>query len=122
MDTPGTLCLTVCCTEKRTASRTYLRYLVAAREIPVGEIVERGPLLDAGLDLDVWEQRHDILAALRALPERQRQVLAWTHDGFTPDQIATELGLTAAAVRASLYKGRRALAAQLARPGSEVSP
>ncbi|WP_331767827.1 sigma factor-like helix-turn-helix DNA-binding protein [Embleya sp. NBC_00896] len=48
-----------------------------------------------------------------ATPPRQRQVLAWTLAGFTPSEIAQELGLTSDAVRANLMKGRRRAALYL---------
>jgi DNA-directed RNA polymerase specialized sigma24 family protein len=39
--------------------------------------------------------------------------MAWSLDGYTPAEIATELQITAEAVRASLMKARRALAEYL---------
>ncbi|MBT2225658.1 hypothetical protein KLK06_07315 [Nonomuraea sp. NEAU-A123] len=45
---------------------------------------------------------------LRGLPHRQRQVLAWTFSGYTPAEIADQLGMTPNAVSASLKKARRA--------------
>jgi RNA polymerase sigma factor (sigma-70 family) len=62
-------------------------------------------------DIRVLEQRYDVLRLLDKLPSRQRQVLAWTYEGYTPAEIAEELQLTPEAVRANLYKARRAAAA-----------
>ena len=45
--------------------------------------------------------------------------MAWTLDGYTPAQIANELGITAEAVRSSLKKARRTLAAYLRTEGDE---
>lgn len=64
-----------------------------------------------------WEQRHEVLRVLDLLPLRQRQVMAWTLDGYPPAQIADELGITAEAVRSSLRKARRTLAAYLRAEG-----
>ncbi|MFD5708634.1 sigma factor-like helix-turn-helix DNA-binding protein [Bacillus subtilis] len=57
-----------------------------------------------------FEARHDLLPLLRDLPSRQCQVLAWPLSGFTPYDIAEQLGMSDDAVRASLYKARRAVA------------
>jgi RNA polymerase sigma-70 factor (ECF subfamily) len=54
-----------------------------------------------------------VLQVLRLLPYRQRQVMAWTYDGYTPAEIATFLNLDAGAVRASLHKARETLKRQL---------
>jgi RNA polymerase sigma-70 factor (ECF subfamily) len=62
-------------------------------------------------DVTAWEERHDVLLALETLPPRQRQVLAWTLADYTPTEIADELKMSPEAVRASLLKARRALAA-----------
>jgi DNA-directed RNA polymerase specialized sigma24 family protein len=39
--------------------------------------------------------------------------MAWTVSGYTPVEIAKELGLTSDAVRATLMKARRALTGRL---------
>jgi DNA-directed RNA polymerase specialized sigma24 family protein len=56
---------------------------------------------------------------MRLLPPRQRQVLAWTFDGFKPSEIAAELGLKPEVVRANLKKARHAIVAHLDRAGEE---
>ena len=50
-----------------------------------------------------------VLEALRLLPYRQRQVMAWAYDGYTPAEIATFLNLDSGTVRASLHKARETL-------------
>jgi RNA polymerase sigma factor (sigma-70 family) len=50
-----------------------------------------------------------VLGLLRLLPPRQRQVMAWVYDGYTPAEIATFLGLDPGTVRASLHKAREML-------------
>jgi len=64
----------------------------------------------------VWEEQNTIIRLLAQLPPRQRQVLAWTYDGFTPDEIARELQISDGAVRASLHSARRTLAQILKAP------
>jgi RNA polymerase sigma factor (sigma-70 family) len=71
------------------------------------------PRLLTADNIRAFEQHHDVLRLLDTLPPRQRQILAWTYDGYTPTQIAEELQLTPETVRANLYKARRAAAAYL---------
>jgi RNA polymerase sigma factor (sigma-70 family) len=101
---------------RRVSSRMLARRVVATEE-PVDQIGERTALLPASTDVTAWEQRHDVLHALTHLPLRQRQVMAWTLDGYRPSEIAEELRITPEAVRSSLKKARRALAAYLAESG-----
>ncbi|MFD0899244.1 sigma-70 family RNA polymerase sigma factor [Actinomadura sediminis] len=54
-------------------------------------------------------ERDVVLAALRTLPPRQREVMAWTIDGFKPEQIALELRTTPENVRKSLQRARERL-------------
>jgi RNA polymerase sigma factor (sigma-70 family) len=74
------------------------------------EITEGTLLLPASVDAANWEEHHEILRLLNMLPPRQRQVVAWTFDGYSPAEIANELRITPEAVRASLFKARRTLA------------
>jgi RNA polymerase sigma factor (sigma-70 family) len=50
-----------------------------------------------------------VLAALQALPPRQRQVMAWIIDGFGAAEIARELGVSPESVRQSHAKARKNL-------------
>jgi RNA polymerase sigma factor (sigma-70 family) len=97
---------------RRVASRMWARRVARVAEEPFAEIPEHLSLLVV-TDLGAWEQRHDVLRVLDQLPARQRQVLAWILDGYNPTEIAIELQMTAEAVRASLAKARRAVAAYL---------
>ncbi|HET8661442.1 MAG TPA: sigma-70 family RNA polymerase sigma factor [Micromonosporaceae bacterium] len=94
---------------RRVASRMWARRISTVVEDRVADVPEPNPLL-AVTDVTVWEQRHDVLRILDELPPRQRQVLAWTLDGYTPAEIADELKIAPEAVRSSLLKARRALA------------
>lgn len=95
---------------RRVGTRTWVRRIAEVVEDPVPEMPERTTALLRITDVAAWEQHHDVLRMLDRLPARQRQVLAWTVDGYTPAEIAAELQMTPEAVRASLLKARRALA------------
>jgi RNA polymerase sigma-70 factor (ECF subfamily) len=95
---------------RRVAARMWARRIADVAEDPVADVPEQATSLLAITDVAAWEQRHDVLHVLDALPPRQRQVLAWTVDGYTPAEIAGELKMSPDAVRASLLKARRALA------------
>jgi RNA polymerase sigma-70 factor (ECF subfamily) len=97
---------------RRVASRLWARQVARIAEDPVADVPERPSLLGVP-DVVTWEQRHDVLQVLDRLPTRQRQVLAWTLDGYSSTEIAVELRMTAEAVRSSLAKARRALAGSL---------
>ncbi|WP_333767739.1 RNA polymerase sigma factor [Streptomyces sp. IBSBF 2435] len=93
----------------KVASRALVRRIASCEE-PVEQVPEPTSLLADPDAIAAWEARHDLLPLLRSLPPRQRQVLAWTLSGFTPGDIAEQLGMNDDAVRASLYKARRAVA------------
>jgi RNA polymerase sigma factor (sigma-70 family) len=96
----------------RVASRA-LGHRIYRVEAPVASPPERSPLW-GGDEADLTALRTDILDAMASLPPRQRQVLAWSFYEYQPAEIADELGIDVDAVRASLYKARRAI-------GREVS-
>src|SRR5262245_17963896 len=98
---------------RRVASRIWARRCARIVEDPVADLPESVGVLWGTTDIAVWEQRHEVLRILDLLPPRQRQVLAWTLDGFPPIEIAAELQMTPEAVRASLLKARRRLARYL---------
>ncbi|MEW2553666.1 RNA polymerase sigma factor [Streptomyces zhihengii] len=95
------------------ASRKLVRSIASCEEQPVEQVPEPTSLLANPDAIVTWEARHDLLPLLRSLPPRQRQVLAWALSGFTPGDIAEQLGMSDEAVRASLYKARRAVAAAI---------
>lgn len=102
---------------RRVASRLWARKVAQAVEAPAADIPERPSSL-AITEVEAWEQRHEVLRILDRLPARQRQVLAWNLDGYTPAEIAAELRMTPEAVRGSLAKARRAVATYLRETGS----
>ncbi|MFG2961580.1 RNA polymerase sigma factor [Streptomyces sp. NPDC048291] len=96
----------------RAVSRALARRIASVENL-VEQVPEPTSLVPQSDAVTEWETGHDILPVLRRLPPRQRQVLAWTLYGFTPTDIAEQLGLSADAVRANLKKARRAAAAHL---------
>ncbi|MFD7973681.1 RNA polymerase sigma factor [Streptomyces clavifer] len=105
----------------RVASRELIRYIARTEADDLCEDVpEASSLLPSPSAAAEWEQQQDLLRLLADLPPRQRQIMAWKYDGHTPAEIAEELGISPIAVRASLLKSRRALAALMAqREGGE---
>ena len=97
---------------RRVASRAFIREMSRAEE-PADEMPELGVLIRHEEVTD-WEERHEVLRLMRLLPPRQRQVLAWSFDGFKPAEIAAELSLSAETVRSNLKKARSAIAIHLA--------
>jgi RNA polymerase sigma-70 factor (ECF subfamily) len=93
---------------RRVASRALIRQVTNVREVPSDRLDGR-PLLRPSVPITEWEDRHEILRVIDLLPFRQRQVMAWSLDEYTPAQIADELKITPEAVRASLRKARAAV-------------
>lgn len=104
------------------ASREYCRRIAECRDESVAQIPHG--LLDAYL-ADVGEagllgkEQALVLATLRLLPYRQRQVMAWVYDGYTPAEIAKFLGLDPGTVRVSLHKARETLKRHLESEGGQ---
>jgi RNA polymerase sigma factor (sigma-70 family) len=111
-----------------TAPRAYV-YKVAGRaflrqtldELPVGDVPEPTSVLPRPGEAEAWLQTQLIITVLRALPPRQRQVLALTIDGWPPADISTLLDLTPEAVRSNLMKARRS-ASEHRRTAEEGTP
>jgi RNA polymerase sigma factor (sigma-70 family) len=106
---------------RKVASREFIRRRVSDREDSTDQVPEpttgllRDPTASAAED---QEEVREVQRRLATLPARQRQVLAWTYDGYSPAEIADQLStltqtVTAEAVRSSLKLARRALTQQL---------
>ncbi|MEU1507916.1 sigma-70 family RNA polymerase sigma factor [Kitasatospora sp. NPDC005748] len=98
---------------RRVASRELVRAFSQVEESIDELALEPTSLLPSPGAAAEWEQQQEILQLLHGLPSRQRQVLAWTLDGYTPTEIAAELGLNAAAVRVSLLKARKSVSSRM---------
>jgi RNA polymerase sigma-70 factor (ECF subfamily) len=88
------------------AGRALVRRAMDTPELPAGEVPEPSSVLPRPGEAEHWLQQQQVLSVLRALPPRQRQVLALTLDGWTPAEIAEMLGIDPAAVRSNLKKAR----------------
>lgn len=101
---------------RRVAQRAYYRR--AAREIPVESPPDRpGPLPTASA-AELHDEARAVHTALACLPPKQRQVMAWSIDGYSPAEIAAELAADPAAVRQNLAKARKNLKRRLGLAGS----
>lgn len=98
----------------RVASRAWARKHFSIKEDLTADQPEPSPVL-CTTEIEHWELEYDAVRAISALPSRQRQVMAWTLYGFTPNEIAQELGMSNDAVRSNLHKARRALSTRLSR-------
>ena len=94
------------------AGRLYYRYLVT-QEISVEDVPDRQGPLSAASAFELHDEARWVLAALADLAPKQRQVMAWTIDGFSPAEIARELDVDPATIRQSLAKARKHLKKQL---------
>jgi RNA polymerase sigma factor (sigma-70 family) len=97
---------------RRVAGRLYYRHLVT-QETSVEDVPDRQGPLSAASVVELRDEARRVLAALADLPPKQRQVMAWTIDGFSPVEIARELDVDPATVRQSLAKARKNLKQQL---------
>jgi RNA polymerase sigma factor (sigma-70 family) len=102
----------------RVAQREALaRYEAVRREVLVDVVPDRPDQLSAALAAELRAEQQQVVAHLRALPLRQRQVMTWTLAGFGDAEIAEALGLSADAVKQSRYYARRNLAKRLGLAG-----
>lgn len=109
------------------ATREFIRRRVNDREDPSELTPEPVTALLRDPTADATEGHADeaqIRQLLQQLPSRQRQVLAWTYDGYPPTEIAQQLStpdnpVTPEAVRASLKLARRTLSHLLGPQGEQ---
>jgi RNA polymerase sigma-70 factor (ECF subfamily) len=94
-------------------------YNTEQRQRPHETLPESDRLLtdDAASEI---EARNVFLALVRRLPPEQREVMAWTYDGYRPTEIAAELGKPATNIRSLLREARRTLRSY--RPAIEETP
>jgi RNA polymerase sigma factor (sigma-70 family) len=101
---------------RRVAERGYYRR--GSRETLVEVPPERPGVLPTASAVELRDEARTVLAALATLPPKQRQVMAWCIDGYTPAEIAREMGADPAAVRQNLAKARKNLKQVLGMTGS----
>jgi RNA polymerase sigma factor (sigma-70 family) len=87
------------------AQRAYWRHVYQAERHK--ELTDAVPLYRDVIDQS--EAERAIFEALAALPERQRQVMAWKLDGYQTAEIAAHLDMTPEAVRKTVERARKAL-------------
>ena len=98
----------------KVAVREACRVQAGGREIPAGDALpDTGAAPDTGDLVVLNEEEERVRAALAALPVRQRQVMVLTIAGFSPAEIAGELGCAPASVRQNQVRARDRLARQL---------
>jgi RNA polymerase sigma factor (sigma-70 family) len=94
------------------ASRKWWRWARREHmEVPQDELSESSTLLSPEQSAEI-EHQHAFLKMVRELPQAQRQVMAWTYDGYFPTEIAALLGKDPATVRSLLRTAREALKKQ----------
>jgi RNA polymerase sigma factor (sigma-70 family) len=103
---------TTCRTSRIVWARNLVWHETSVEDVPDLQ----GPLSAAG-EVELRDEVHSVMAALADLPPKQRQVMAWTIDGFSPAEIARELDVDPATVRQSLAKARKNLKQQLGMAG-----
>jgi RNA polymerase sigma-70 factor (ECF subfamily) len=81
-----------------------------------GDRAVRGGWIDVVAVYDVYykDDVRPVSEGLAALPERQRQVMAWLYDGYSPPEIAEHLGMKPASVRSNIRHARKTLVRVLA--------
>jgi RNA polymerase sigma factor (sigma-70 family) len=93
---------------RRVAERSYYRR-ASHRETSVETPPDRPGPLSAASVVELRDEARTVLAALATLPPKQRQVMAWSIDGYSPAEIASKLGADPTAVRQNLTKARKNL-------------
>jgi RNA polymerase sigma factor (sigma-70 family) len=89
------------------------------REVPVDVVPDRPDQPSAALAAELRAEQREVMAHLRNLPPKQRQVMTWTLAGFGDAEIAATLGLSTDAVKQSRYYARRNLAKRLGLAGRD---
>ena len=102
----------------RVAQREALaRCEAVRREVPVDVVPDRPDQMSAAVAAELRAEQREVMAHLRGLPPKQRQVMTWTLAGFGDAEIADALGLSTDAVKQSRYYARRNLAKRLGLAG-----
>ena len=81
---------------------------INSREKSEEDVYESADLISEE-DLQRIVNRSDFLRLIQSITPRQRQILAWTYDGFEPTEIAALLRENPATIRSNLRHARAAL-------------
>lgn len=96
----------------------------AARRLKLGErLRDAVSSLSTPDEAELHQQREEVRAAVRRLPETDREVLllvAW--EGLEPHEAAKVMAISAVAARTRLHRARRRLRRELAAPGVTDGP
>ena len=97
------------CRTEHTRERRHLHEVESDEEAPTE------PTSGPDQRLDLHRARAQVVAAFSGLSPRQRELVDLVDlQGFTPTEVASQLGLSPGAVRGQLFQARRALRAHLA--------
>jgi RNA polymerase sigma-70 factor (ECF subfamily) len=110
---------------KAAQNEYFMHCRTTARETSLDAAPERavgGPAgISAALALEQEADTRQFLAGgIADLPPKQRQVMAWTWDGFSDTEIAEQLGDSEAAVRMNRSRAMKNLRRSLANEGREA--
>jgi RNA polymerase sigma factor (sigma-70 family) len=99
--------------------RVAIRSIKHLPEYPTRDMpsADRQSLISDPIEMN--EQSRQVIEMLAKLPPQQRAAMAWAMDGFSPKEIAEEIGSTPAAVRQSLRRARQTLKDMLSRMQEE---
>lgn len=90
------------------------RRLTTDRRIAGRRLLDDDDVARLEARIDAEARRRELLAALRTLPERQREVLILVHvDGLQPVEAARALGIRPPAARMRLARARRRMRARI---------
>jgi RNA polymerase sigma-70 factor (ECF subfamily) len=98
---------------RTTARHAYWKGLQRDRRAREAELRGRGYITADGAIAVTNHEDQYVLDLLRKLPERQREVMAYTIDAYTPAEIAQELGCPTSTVRSQLRHARNRLQDEL---------
>jgi RNA polymerase sigma-70 factor (ECF subfamily) len=96
---------------RRIAANHWMR--LQGRPVQDVERAVAGRWIELTMVEDVYGRHEvkEVLASLAALPDRQRQVMAWLYDGYSEEEIAEHLGMKVNTVRSTVRHGRAKLRA-----------
>jgi RNA polymerase sigma factor (sigma-70 family) len=83
------------------------------RELPAEFIPEQPDPMSAAVMAELRDEQRSVMTHLKGLPPKQREVMTWTLAGFSDAEIASELGISAEAVKSNRRYARATLRKRL---------